>query len=67
LHIVEVVELLSQPHRRALHGQQVLGPGDEDAQVRQLQIRVELAARAQEALHGIVHDVEASQLLTKQV
>jgi predicted alpha/beta superfamily hydrolase len=59
LHIVEVVELLSQPHRRALHGQQVLGPGDEDAQVRQLQIRVELAARAQEALHGIVQPVLA--------
>jgi hypothetical protein len=45
-HIVQVVELLAQPHGRALHRQQVLGPGHEHLEMRQVQERIEVAPGA---------------------
>jgi hypothetical protein len=53
-HVVEVVELRAQAQGGALHGEEVVGLGDEDAQVRQLEAGLVRAARAQEGLHGVV-------------
>src|SRR5690606_26282387 len=41
-HVVDVVELGTEPHRQAFHGEQVLRARNEDAQVGQLEVRIEL-------------------------
>jgi hypothetical protein len=52
--VVEIVELLAETHRRALHGEQIVRLGSEDAEVLELEVGREVAARAQEALDGVV-------------
>jgi pimeloyl-ACP methyl ester carboxylesterase len=53
-HVIQVVELLAQPHRSALHRQEVFGPRHEDFQVGQIEEVIKVAARTEIPLHRVV-------------
>lgn len=53
-HVVEIVELLAQTHRRTFHSEEVMGLGDIDPKMRPLEIGSELPSRAEKAFDSVI-------------